>query len=359
MKGYGTFTTQFENGDPARSWVEFTGSPTSVSGNEVKADSNFSGDDLNSDSSEAGDHVINTFYWGPMASGSSVVSVTATVKNVNTGGTISGLTDSVAFNVLKPTGTMTPGPIGVPGVTPPQDLVPQFLSMAKDTPRAANGHASGTPLGMRYSSSVTVPGGFGGVFMHNQSMTTGEQRWYQDATGVHHEALGRYNGQPYDLSSNFVLDTTVGYLGRVDDPNVGPGASQNVSKSSVGHTFYSNDSPSSPLSPPGKSTGMNWFRSDSFRINLMYNPLVTDPNDPPAGTPNSIWVPVGILSWYWSASAVFSGGKWIDDPNPDTPPRSGFFGPYQTSRLYPTWSVNIEDANGNRDKTVSPWTPLP
>lgn len=359
LKGYGTFTKQYENGDPARSWVQFTGSPTAASGNEVRADANFSGDDLNSDLSEADDHVISTFYWGPMSSGSSQVSVTATVKNVITGSTISGLTDSVEFNVLQPTGEMSLISIGIPGVTPPQEYGPQYLSMAKNTPRDAEGHANGTPLGIRYSSSVTAPGGFGGVFMHNQTMTTFEQRRYHDATRFYREARGKYNGQPYDLSSNFVLDTRVGYLGRVDDPRVGPGASPNVSSAPVGHTFYSNDSPSSPLVLPADSTGIYWTRADSFKINLMYNPLATDPNAPPAGPPSSIWVPVGVLPWYWGVSALVRGGIWVDDPHPDNPPDSGTHGNYQASTLYPTWSVNVNDANGNNDKTVSPWVSLP
>jgi len=234
--------------------------------------------------------------------------------------------------------------------------------MAKATPRNGVGtNATDTPLGFQYTSTVSVPSGFGGQFMVIQTMTSGEIRSWIDSNGVRHdETLGRFanlappfNGQSFPLASTTVLDTQVGYGGRIDDPKVGPGSSDIVNMAPVGHTLFSSDSPASPLTfPTGK--GIDWSRQDNFTITLMYNPEIynpatTDPNVIVAGAPQTIWVPVGQMTWYWKAYAKFDPGTklWIDTVSALGNASTSGSGAYAATTTFPEWSVNDKDVKQN------------
>jgi hypothetical protein len=76
-----------------------------------------------------------------------------------------------------------------------------------------------------------------------------------------------------------------------------------------------------------------YSRSDTFTMYLMFQP----------SNPNSIYVPIRILPWYWSGMAAFSG-SWSLSGTPLFPPSPADAAPPtpnpSVNPINPAWSVN-------------------
>ena len=84
----------------------------------------------------------------------------------------------------------------------------------------------------------------------------------------------------------------------------------------VTNQLYGNDSPGGPLDNIPNWVAGTWTRSDKFTVTLMYNPDPTAVAGPGADGPaRSIWVPVGTLTWSWTATAgrfLNKSNQWVE-----------------------------------------------
>ena len=342
LKGYGLFTTR--NDDPSGPYDVFSGDPPekTVYPTDVKTE-NFTSDDLiwNDASLQANDHVINTFYWGPgsaslPASGLGPpaprrVAVAATFKSTIPGAPDFIGTDYVDVYVAAPTGSIALTP-----PYPPPSMVPSFgtagLMTAGSVPQIQfdvnfNSTAPNTPVGISWTASVdpTAPGigTVAGQFAVTQTMT-------YDST------------RSSDLGGGRILTQADGLLpGRVNPGTIldalhyptnaaggGTGTIQLVGSDATGSplTIRGNDSPGSPVSSPTAGSKRNFRRADDFVMTLMYRP------SPLSG----IWVPVGQLSWSWTASADHVG-TWVLIASNQTR------GTYAPTSAFPMWKHTFNE----------------
>jgi hypothetical protein len=100
----------------------------------------FTADDLTWDGPGTVDHAESSFYWGPDATGESIVSVTATLKKFDGNGqVVDTFTDSESakFNLVRPQGNINVIQFGTAGVGWNDGLGNYWLNMDKDRYQAA------------------------------------------------------------------------------------------------------------------------------------------------------------------------------------------------------------------------------
>ncbi len=369
MKGYGAFSTALERqGDPASQYEVFSGQPTGAVGTAVKAVGldGFTDDDLEYVSTEQGDHVINTFYWGPEASGVESVSATVTVKNRLTGAT-QDLTDKVNLNVIKPDGQITVQKKGTPGVSDGlSNQHPDVQALQIDKNEGEIDPQDGRRLlGIQYTANVKDPvnptdpmnpTGFGGSFFVTQTIKYSSTRTTADSNNVAHKledgvlADGTYPDPKFTLDEQYagayVRDPSGKPVDRLDDnkfPNIGVVGDQSL--------LGGNDSPSTPLR--GSPTTNFYTRDDSYVTTLMYWPETQN-----YASLDSIAVPVSSLQWSWSAKASYDTNqvKWVDfgPPTKDIPDGSS---PTKDYPLYTHTFNEVRDNWVDRGPTSPPVPP--
>ena len=369
VKGYGTFGQWQETAGPngGSTYTVFTGGPTMESAQDPE-NFPFDGDDLNY-TSPGTDHAVDSFYWGPKSSGNLDISITATFVKIVNGQQADSFTgsDTVTFNVLKPTGNIRGLKFGTAGLSTMADEFGQVWIGLDQNSQVIPKTNPARPVGIHYEGSI--PGGVGvGSFTMIQTMQTQSTKQWNDAAGVSHtEKNGYYvdpntnlpaidpaTGQRKTINDFPVLDTLgggVSYGFRLNDDQLGPQAqtpSPGISSATVlgpggiRNKLYGSDSPGTPLpTPPSGSGGWvsgTFSRTDNFTITLMYNP---DPNASiaasPGGPASSMWVPVGDFKWGWSATAAFSTlyvtPMWSQISASQTP------GTYTPTTKFPTWSA--------------------
>jgi len=369
IKGYGSMTQSQEaagpNG-PGGTFTTFAGGPTNSLAQNPDSFP-FTSDDLNFVAGQS-DHVINTFYWGPKAQGVEKVSIDATFENIINGqvaDTFEG-TDSETFNVVQTVGNITQLQLGTAGLSDTDDSKAggagnYWLGLDK------NSHtidpAEGRPVGIQYSASIAIP--TVGSFTCIQTIASTTTRNWTDTTGVFHKEQSGYfvdpsTGQPIlnpdgtmkSMADNPALDTLggLGYGFRINDGKLPPSTTSQPSNNlatvldpnGLTNTLYGNDSPGTPLSiglPTPTWEGGTLTRTDKFVIALMYNP---DPNADASGGATmpggTIWVPVGQMTWGWTATAGYftfnnPAPKWVQLGASQN--CSG----YSATTTFPTWTA--------------------
>ena len=386
VKGYGQFTKMQERpgaADPGDYWV-FSGPPKYV-GNMNDANPGsvalsdhygtddyygiygyndlqrsklaFTPDDLNYNASEQGDHVINQFYWGPDAGayGPETISVDATFTKVVNGqvDSFEG-SDSDQYRVVRPKGNVVVTQLGQAGVSGTLSDGTQWLQLDKGNLRNTTVQPT-PPLGIQYYSTVVNPAGFGGSFFNTQTMLSTQVRvstlsgkLQSSQSGAYVDAAGNNvvdnAGKVVTSARAPVVDNPM-YPGRVDDPNIGPGASQRVNFAPVDHKLYSNDSPGSSL--PGLGGAQQWVRftrDDNFDMIVMYNPNPNPGSGGTSGVPSSIPIPVGVMNWRWTGEAIPQGDTWVTGFASQATPPPGRYSPTTT---FPTWTRKIQEVEKN------------
>ncbi|MBX6316069.1 MAG: hypothetical protein IRY99_24625 [Isosphaeraceae bacterium] len=185
VKGWGKFTQFSERpGDPQGDFWVFSGDPdpetASTSYGRVAP---FTSDDLEkAPPIESNDHVIDTFYWGPTATGVQTVSITATFVDNATLQTFTG-SDSVTFNVVQPAGSISlTAPFGTAGTSTMGADGNQWLQLDVNTLRATFGIPAGSPVGIAWQASITPSiapiGALSGDFAICQTMSYTAHRRY-------------------------------------------------------------------------------------------------------------------------------------------------------------------------------------
>jgi hypothetical protein len=368
VKGYGEFSQATEGpgegGGSTYTW--FSGAPSTSLAQDPSLFP-FTSDDLNW-TSPGDDHVVDSFYWGPASVGISTVSVTATFEKIvddQVVDTFQG-SDSAKYNVILSTGSISILQFGTAGLSTQTDDVGQYwLGLDK------NSHvlpAATRPVGIQYSLSVTTPAT--GSFTAIQTMQYKENRqWTDTGRNFHKEQNGFYvdseTGQPVtnqdgtkkSMTDYPTLDSIagIGYGFRLNDPTMGPDsptqptltAASVRNANGVVNKLYGNDSPGTPLPKPPTPTweGGIWSRTDDFTITLMYNPDPNASGGVGGGAANSIWIPVGKLTWSWTATAGYftfnnPNPKWVSQGSPTQTP-----GTYSPTTQFPAWTASRNDAS--------------
>ncbi len=166
-------------------------------------------------------------------------------------------------------------------------------------------------------SSLTA--GVSGQFAVVQTITTRDSETYDGAYTVYTQSR-QYTLKDGTLPDGPSLDGVFPYSAI--------GTAPGTSVRDPGVTFE--DSPASPLSGfPSLSTPLSRSRSDSFTDTLMFDP-------------GGIWVPVGSLTWQWSASANYdtTTSTWVQA---GASQRSTTYVPASGNGDFPVWSHNIEE----------------
>lgn len=336
VKGFGTFSTGNPVNDPDGDYTTFVSGPTDAAAKVVKAETTFTTDDLDhiyaqdNDADNTRDHTINQFYFGPESTGIVTVSITMVwnkIVNDEVDGQVTA-TDTVSLNVFRPDGSITINSFGTAGVSPGLNYLStsQRLGIDVDTrivPDPANpgGRISEGPQGISWTAMVTADSVFrNGSFGVVQTVVS---------TGSRSAGTGPYTTQNWTLpngtSGPTTLDTQFPYHGTV--------ASFPPSGQPVIDDF---DSPGVELKDwTSGGTLNNYVAEDKFVDTLMYKP---------GG--NSIWVPVGSLTWGWRGLALFSvdTGLWRTGPTTSQTPPSTFKKP-ATNADFPNWTNNATELN--------------
>jgi hypothetical protein len=153
----------------------------------------------------------------------------------------------------------------------------------------------GVPIGpgITLTWSSTTPNGFSGTY-----------EWVQTVNPVHSKT--DTNGKVWTFQGAG-LDTQYPYPINSD-----------------GHVY---DSPQVSLTPDANGTYVTATGNDSFQMYYMFQPSFS----------NSIWVPLNVINWFWSGTAVWDATNQIWDctardssPNPPAP----------TTTTFPQWTAN-------------------
>ncbi len=325
VKGYGTFQTK--NDDPTGSYTIFTSDPTSASNTKVEVQG-FSSDDLKSlEGSGIPDHHTDSFYWGPEATGNQTVSISAIVEDTTTHARMT-LNDSATNNVVQPQGKIEAalGRAGLSTGTANYNKSP-YIGIDNRGSHSMNMFGTdtftGNTLGIDGSATFfksSLPAGVSGQFAVVQTMTTRDSETYDGAFTVDTQSR-QYTLKDGTLPNGPSLDGVFPYSEIGTAPNT----------LKLDPVVFFNDNPASPLSDfPNFSTPLSRSRSDSFTDTLMFNP-------------GGIWVPVGSITWQWSASANYVYNTttltWVQagasqSPTPTYVQASG-------NGDFPVWSHNI------------------
>jgi hypothetical protein len=181
------------------------------------------------------------FYW-----------VDGGIKQVQISATVNGqtITGQAAFNVLRPTATVTTTTATVAVTTAWGDL-----EIAYGTP---------AQFGITFTNSITMPNGFSGT-----------NEWVQEITSTLRRAqTNDGSGAWYRLQASGVLDT---------------------------HYPYPPISSDSTRDAPGQGLNSQWQNisiSDNFNMWLMFKPT------------GGQWVPLKVVTWNWGGTASQTGGVW-------------------------------------------------
>lgn len=286
-----------------------------------------------------GDHVFKKFYWTPgVADGNQDVTVTAVIrpKNDNDVTHRFSLTDTETLNVVRPQGTITQNRFGVAGVSVKQSDGFQWLQLDKDAahplPAAIQDLINLPKVGIDWTATVTVPANFGGGFGVNQIVDTDAKRTFKGLAGNQTtQAYPRIvTPQQVAIRPTPILDQLF-YLGVV------PGAGEKTT-ASVGQTLRSVDNPGDPLDPsPGVgNTAVSYEKHDSYTSTLMYNPKNS-------GITDTIWVPVGKLTWGWDGSATLGGGVWTALAAPQTGQTQPQYSTPAGNGYFPSWAHTVAE----------------
>jgi len=308
-------------------------------------------------------------YWGPGAQGRETIMMTATFVKVVNGNVVDRVSADVfdAFNVIRPTGSGAVDTMGYPNVTaggidPDTSLpIPQNLQLG-DKPRV---------LGITYHTSVKTDGGITGSFGNIQTMYSNQ--YY---IGINANNVVEYwkNGIFRDAQGNLMIDPVTGraiassantevldssralgsgpynsvFIHGREDASVGLNASPPITNSLVGTTIYVNDSPRTVDIRNLNVTPQKYTRIDHFFVYVMYNPNPHPDILPLSGPPDSIWIPVGMMTWRWGMKLEYQNNAWVQIDN-------GIRGSqdYEENHQYfPTWTRTIQDVSNTWAKVT-------
>jgi hypothetical protein len=325
VKGYGTFQTKTD--DPTGPYTTFSAAPTSAKYTNVEVQG-FSDDDLTNQQGAGitDPDTVNSFYWGPSATGLQTVSISAFIKNPGTGATMT-VTSSSQTNVVQPLGTMTTalGRAGLSTGTANYKGAP-YIGIDNratfTTDWFGNLVVTANTPGIQGQATIkksSLPAGVSGQFAVVQTITTRDSETYDGAYTVDTQSRQLTLGDG-TLPNGPSLDGLFPY----SDIGTAPGTSVR----DPGFSFE--DIPASPLNDfPWRSTPISRSRGDSFTDTLMFNP-------------GGIWVPVGSLTWQWSASANYdtTTSTWVQAGASQT---STPYVPASGNGDFPVWSHNIQE----------------
>ena len=181
---------------------------------------------------------------------------------------------------------------------------------------------------------VAQTGSFGGVFELTQTIQTNVQRAYT-YSGNNYVDVGGVIVNPDGTYTNpGVMVDRMSYPGYLD------GTTTLARTAGVGHVLASSDSPYSQLgyNYHWPVTPSSWWRVDTYTQTLMYNPGTP-------GTTDSIWIPVGSLTWGWSAYASYNSATQTYVGS-SVYPSGQFFVGYNPTDTFPTWTHQVAETAG-------------
>jgi len=307
IKGYGVF----DNNALSGSTNKFTGPPTDALNTKVQVGT-FTPQDQTEDHANGDFSFIDTFYWGPAASGPQKITLTAYffkyVNGVRQPVQVSA-TDSVQVDVLRPTGNIN-AVMGQPGLQgnaiPSYGLDTGSLYYPDRKSRLRDEMISGVSnsvYGIVFNATVSptatdrnsnaVP--ISGQSVLGQTTQSAPVRNYVGRDGQNHSEKLIVPGDlllPAGQTST-ILDNSFPF-GRMLAPNNSSLAVPLTAP--VGSTLKKSDSPFSRLIFPD-GIPVSAVRTDSFTTTLYYQQT------------GGIYVPVGSVKWGWGGTVIYTNGR--------------------------------------------------
>lgn len=174
---------------------------------------------------------------------------------------------------------------------------PMIIAGRGGTRRISFGDRNAKP-GIVYSSTIDMPAGFSGSIKDVQLVKLGRKKKRLLAPGGT-ASLQKVKGKEFP-NKDYLLD--IGTAGdeackpdrAADEPNYSATVKADAGKTII--FDLATDSPSDELAP----LDISYSVDESFKYFILFKP----------NKPNSIWVPLGIVEWFWKAEARRERAAW-------------------------------------------------